>query len=64
MSRAKQLAVLILLGSAAIALAIVVWVLNQTTSNDLLAVIGLLGGIAIIVNSLPLGNGHKNGNGV
>jgi hypothetical protein len=60
MSRARQLAVLIVLGAAVLALAVVVFVLNRDTSSDVLAVIALLGGIAIIVNVLPIGN-HRNG---
>jgi hypothetical protein len=60
MSRARQLATLIVLGVAVMALAIVVWVLNQNGSSDILAVIALLGGVAIIVNVLPVGN-HRNG---
>jgi hypothetical protein len=60
MSRARQLAVMIVLGAGVLALAIVVFVLNRDTSSDVLAVIALLGGLAIIVNSLPVGN-HRNG---
>jgi hypothetical protein len=60
MSRARQLAVLLVLGAAVLALAIVVFVLNRDSSSDILAVIGLLGGLAIIVNSLPVGN-NRNG---
>jgi hypothetical protein len=61
-TRAKQLAVMILLGAAMLALAIVVWVLNRDSSSDILAVIALLGGLAVVVIVLPLSNG-KNGNG-
>jgi hypothetical protein len=60
MSRARQLFVLLALGAAVLALAIVVFVLNRDSSTDILAVIGLLGGLAIIVNSLPVSN-HRNG---
>jgi hypothetical protein len=59
-SRAREVAIEILLGVAVLALAIVVFVLNRDTSSDLLAVIALLGGLAIIVNVLPIGN-HRNG---
>jgi hypothetical protein len=59
-SRAREVAIQIVIGAAVMALAIVVWVLNQNASSDVLAAIGLLGGIAIIVNVLPIGN-HRNG---
>jgi hypothetical protein len=59
MSRARQLATLFVLGAGILALAIVVFVLNRDTSSDVLAVIALLGGLAIIVNSLP--SNHRNG---
>jgi hypothetical protein len=60
MSRARQLAVQIALGAGILALAVIVWVLNQNSSSDILAVIALLGGLAIIVNVLPVAN-HRNG---
>jgi hypothetical protein len=60
MSRTRQLAIFIVLGAIMLALAIVVWILNRDTSSDILAVIGLLGAIAVVVVALPISNG-KNG---
>ena len=51
---------LILVGAAALALAIVVFVVAHGVAFDLLAVIGLLGGAAIVINALP-DNGSSNG---
>jgi hypothetical protein len=48
---------LILCGVVAFVLAIVVLVLNRDTPSDLLAVLGIVGAIAIIIVSLPGGNG-------
>ena len=56
--RIAKTVILILLGVSVLVLAIVIFILNQNTSSDLLAVVGLIGGLAIIVNSLP-----SNGNG-
>ena len=56
--RLAKTVILILLGVSVLVLAIVIFILNQNTSSDLLAVVGLIGGLAIIVNSLP-----SNGNG-
>ena len=55
---------LILLGVIALALSVVVWVLNQNASSDLLAAIGVVGGLAIVVNTLPAnGNGDRHREG-
>jgi hypothetical protein len=51
--RLAKTVILILLGVTVLVLAIVIFILNQNTSSDLLAVVGLIGGLAIIVNSLP-----------
>jgi hypothetical protein len=56
--RVKRIWLEILCGVAALTIAIVVLVLNRDTSSDLLAVLGLVGGVAIIINTLP-----ANGNG-
>jgi hypothetical protein len=56
--RIRKQITLILLGAAVMALAVVVFVLNRDTSSDILAVVALLGGLAILVNSLPT-NGEK-----
>jgi hypothetical protein len=55
--RVKREVALIVLGVAALVIAIVVLVINRDTSTDLLAVLGLVGGAAIVVVSLPNGNG-------
>jgi len=49
----RQTAILILLGVVALTLALVVLVLNRDIESDLLAVLGVVGGLAIVVNSLP-----------
>jgi hypothetical protein len=52
---------MILLGVAALTLAIIVLVLNRDLSSDLLAVIGLIGGVAIVIVTLPAnGNNHHD----
>jgi hypothetical protein len=56
--RVKRIWLEILCGVAALTIAIVVLVLNRDASSDLLAVLGLVGGVAIIINTLP-----ANGNG-
>jgi hypothetical protein len=61
-SRARRTALLILLGVGVLSLAVVVFVLNRDVPSDLLAVIGLLGGLAIVVVALPV-NGNGNGKG-
>jgi hypothetical protein len=53
MTATRKLVILMLLGAAVLALAIVVLILNRDVPSDLLAVIGLLGGIAIVVVTLP-----------
>jgi hypothetical protein len=40
-------------------IAIIVFILNRSGVSDLLAVIGLLGGLAIIVTTLPVHNGNN-----
>ena len=47
-----------LCGVALLVLAVVVWVLNQNTSADLLAAAAVVGGLAVVIVSLP-----DNGNG-
>lgn len=53
MDPVRQTAILILLGVVALTLALVVLVLNRDIESDLLAVLGVVGGLAIVVNSLP-----------
>ena len=57
--RLRRQVALILLGVVVMALSIVVLILNQSASSEILAAIGLAGGIAIIVNLLPA-NGHDD----
>jgi hypothetical protein len=56
--RIKRIWVELILGVIALTIAIVVLVLNRDTSTDLLAALGIVGGMAIIINALP-----TNGNG-
>jgi hypothetical protein len=56
--RIRRTVLLILCGVAALTLAIVVLVLNRDTPSDLLAILGLVGGVAIVITALP-----ANGNG-
>jgi hypothetical protein len=49
----------ILLGAIVVSLSIIVLVQNQSVSTELLGSIGLLGGIAMILNALPTnGDNH------
>lgn len=57
--RLRKKLMLYVLGAMALALAIVVMIQNQSLSTELLAAIGVLGGIAIIINDLP-DNGDDN----
>jgi len=54
----RRTAYLMLCGVALLVLAVVVWVLNQNTSADLLAAAAVVGGLAVVIVSLP-----DNGNG-
>jgi cyanate permease len=58
MSQARRMAALILLGVAMLVLALIVYIRNRGADNDLLATIGVLGGLAVVVVVLP-GNGKK-----
>jgi hypothetical protein len=51
--RIKRIWVELLLGVIALTIGIIVLVLNRDTSTDLLAILGVVGGIAIIINVLP-----------
>jgi hypothetical protein len=60
MNPVRRTVYLILCGVIAFVLAIVVLILNRDTPSDLLAVLGIVGAVAIIVVSLPTnGNGKK-----
>jgi hypothetical protein len=51
---------LILIGVIVLVLAIIILLRNRNIDTDLLAVIGLLGGLAIVIVSLPInGNGKE-----
>jgi hypothetical protein len=52
---------LILLAVAMLVLAIIVYVRNRGADNDLLATIGILGGLAVVVVVLPTTNGKGKG---
>jgi hypothetical protein len=56
--RVKRNLVLYACGFFALGLAIAVFIRNDSIDGDLLAIVALLGGVAIIVNQLP-----ENGNG-
>ena len=53
--RVKRQVALILLGVVALVIAIIVLVINQSVSTDLLASLGLIGGAAMVIVSLPNG---------
>lgn len=57
MSSAKRTALLILLGVAVLVLAVLVLVRSRDWDTDFLAIIGLLGGLSIVVVSLPTDKG-------
>jgi hypothetical protein len=54
------MAVLVLIGVAMLVLAILVYVRDPRFDDDLLATIGILGGLAVVVVTLPT-NGRDNG---
>jgi hypothetical protein len=53
--RLKREVFLILMGCAVLVIGVIVLILNRDASTDLLAGVAVLGGVAIIINSLPLG---------
>jgi hypothetical protein len=60
--RLKREVYLVLMGCAVLILSGIVLALNQDASTDLLASIGILGGLAVIINALPFSsNGDRNG---
>jgi hypothetical protein len=63
MNPARRLAILILLGVAMLVLALIVYIRNRGTDNDLLATIGILGGLAVVVVTLPTSNHHDDDRG-
>jgi len=60
-SNAKRTAYLILLGVAVLTLSLIVLARNRELDTDLCAAIGLAGGLAIVVVSLPRDGNGKNG---
>jgi formate-dependent nitrite reductase membrane component NrfD len=56
----KKKLYLYLLGCIAMALAITVYVRHKSVDLEILATLGLVGGLAIIINNLP-DNGNGNG---
>jgi hypothetical protein len=63
MTSTRKAFVLILLGVAALTLALIVLIRNRSVDDEMLATIAVLGALAIILNSLPAGNGKRHGNG-
>jgi hypothetical protein len=58
--RFKREVFMVLIGCAMLAVSIVVLILNQNASTELLGAIGAVGGVAVILNAvLPAGNGDK-----
>jgi hypothetical protein len=58
--KVKRLLLLMACGFASMGLAVVVLIEDDTLDTVLLAIIGILGGIAIILTNLPTnGNGNK-----
>ena len=60
MSRARRTLVLIVLGALVLALAVIVLVRNRSPDDELLAVIGIAGALAMIVTAVPE-NGAPHG---
>jgi hypothetical protein len=60
MTRARRVAYLILLGVGTLTLSLIVLTQNQSISTELLGTVGLLGGLAIILVTLPT-NGKDHG---
>jgi hypothetical protein len=54
MTEGRRTAALILLGVVVLVLSLVVIIRNRSLDDELLAVIGLIGGLAIVVTSLPV----------
>ena len=57
----RRTILLILFGVASLTLGTIVLILNKSIATDLLAGIGILGGLAMILNTLPE-NGHTDAN--
>ncbi|HEY2303918.1 MAG TPA: hypothetical protein VGH66_18605 [Acidimicrobiales bacterium] len=58
--RVKRLLYLMALGFGVLALSIFVLVRHDSTDSDALAVIGILGGIAIVLTNLPTNGNDKD----
>jgi hypothetical protein len=59
-SPARRIAALILLAVAVLVLSIVILLRNRSLDIELLAVIGVLGGLAIAITALPTTNGNHH----
>jgi hypothetical protein len=57
-TRARRLLYLILLAVAVLTLALIILVRSRSLDDDMLAAIGILGGLAIVIVALP-SNGDK-----
>lgn len=60
MNRGRRTFILMVLGAAALALALIVLIRNKSPDDELLATVAVLGGLAIVLNALPF-NGNGNG---
>jgi hypothetical protein len=58
MTAARRLAVLVCIGVAVLTLSIIVLARTRNVDEHLLAIVGLLGGLAIVVVSLPTDSNH------
>jgi hypothetical protein len=59
MTRARRLFVLVTLGAAVLALSLVVIVRNKSPDDELLAIVGILGALAIILVAATSTNGKS-----
>lgn len=57
MTPTRRMFVLVVLGAAALALAIIVLIRNKSPDDELLATIAVLGGLAMVVAALNQRNG-------
>lgn len=60
MTQARKLFILIILGVIVLALSLTIFLRNRSLDDDLLAIVGIIGGIAIIINTLPSNGKEKH----
>jgi hypothetical protein len=58
--RLKREVYMVLIGCAMLIMSVVVLILNQNASTELLGAIGAVGGIAVILNAIWPANGHDD----